>query len=78
MPNVTANGIQIEYDTFGANSSPALLLVMGAGGQMIFWDFEFCELLAKRGHFVIRFDNRDVFHPFSTATHDPFPFFILQ
>jgi pimeloyl-ACP methyl ester carboxylesterase len=60
MPNVTANGIQIEYDTFGANSSPALLLVMGAGGQMIFWDFEFCELLAKRGHFVIRFDNRDV------------------
>lgn len=60
MPNVTANGIQIEYDTFGANSSPALLLIMGAGGQMIFWDFEFCELLAKRGHFVIRFDNRDV------------------
>ncbi|MFH0787854.1 MAG: hypothetical protein V2B13_09615 [Pseudomonadota bacterium] len=33
---------------------------MGAGGQMIFWDFEFCELLAKQGHFVIRFDNRDV------------------
>jgi pimeloyl-ACP methyl ester carboxylesterase len=60
MPNVTANCIQIEYDTFGDSSSPALLLIMGAGGQMIFWDFEFCELLAKRGHFVIRFDNRDV------------------
>ena len=60
MPNVKANGIQIEYDTFGTNSSPALLLVMGAGGQMIFWDFEFCELLAKRGLYVIRFDNRDV------------------
>jgi pimeloyl-ACP methyl ester carboxylesterase len=59
MPNVTANGIQIEYDTFGANSSPALLLVMGAGGQMIYWDSEFCESLAKRGLFVIRFDNRD-------------------
>lgn len=59
MPNVTANGIQIEYDTFGDSTSPALLLVMGAGGQMIFWDSEFCELLAKRGHFVIRFDNRD-------------------
>lgn len=60
MPNVTANGIQIEYDTFGDGSSPALLLVMGAGGQMILWDAEFCEALAKRGHFVIRFDNRDV------------------
>jgi pimeloyl-ACP methyl ester carboxylesterase len=60
MPHVTANGIQIEYDTFGDSSSPALLLVMGAGGQMIFWEVEFCELLVKREHFVIRFDNRDV------------------
>lgn len=60
MPTVEANGIRIEYDTLGADSSPALLLVMGAGGQMIFWDSEFCELLAIRGHFVIRFDNRDV------------------
>ena len=60
MPNVTANGIQIEYDTFGDASFPALLLIMGGGSQMIFWEVEFCELLAKRGHFVIRFDNRDV------------------
>ena len=59
MPNVTANGIQIEYDTFGDRSFPALLLVAGNGAQMIFWDFEFCELLAKKGYFVIRFDNRD-------------------
>ncbi len=60
MPNVTANGIQIEYDTFGADASPPLLLIMGVGAQMILWDAEFCELLAERGHFVIRFDNRDV------------------
>jgi pimeloyl-ACP methyl ester carboxylesterase len=59
MPNVTANGIQIEYDTFGEDSSPALLLIIGAGGQMIYWELEFCESLAKRGLFVIRFDNRD-------------------
>ncbi|MFA5179948.1 MAG: alpha/beta hydrolase [Syntrophales bacterium] len=59
MPNVTANGIQIEYDTFGDDSSPALLLIIGAGGQMIYWELEFCESLAKRGLFVIRFDNRD-------------------
>jgi len=59
MPHVTANGIQIEYDTFGDRSSPALLLIAGNGAQMIVWDAEFCELLAERGLFVIRFDNRD-------------------
>ena len=59
MPNVTANGIQIEYDTFGDSSLPALLLIAGNGAQMIFWEAEFCELLAKSGFFVIRFDNRD-------------------
>jgi pimeloyl-ACP methyl ester carboxylesterase len=59
MPYVTVNGIQIEYDTFGDRSFPALLLIAGNGAQMIFWDVEFCELLAKKGYFVIRFDNRD-------------------
>ncbi len=59
MPNVTANGIQIEYDTFGDSSFPALLLIAGNGAQMLVWDAEFCELLAGTGLFVIRFDNRD-------------------
>ncbi len=59
MSNVTANGIQIEYETFGDNSFPALLLIAGNGAQMIVWDEEFCELLAKKCLFVIRFDNRD-------------------
>src|SRR3954451_3945908 len=60
MPNVTANGIQIEYETFGDGSNPPLLLIMGLGAQMIVWDTEFCQQLADRGFFVIRFDNRDV------------------
>jgi pimeloyl-ACP methyl ester carboxylesterase len=60
MSNVMANGIQIEYDTFGEPSSPPLLLIIGLGGQLIFWDEELCEQLAKEGHFVIRYDNRDV------------------
>jgi pimeloyl-ACP methyl ester carboxylesterase len=59
MPAVTANGIQIEYDTFGDSSFPALLFIAGCGAQMDVWDVEFCELLAATGHFVIRFDNRD-------------------
>ncbi|PKN35932.1 MAG: alpha/beta hydrolase [Deltaproteobacteria bacterium HGW-Deltaproteobacteria-19] len=59
MPHVAANGIQIEYETFGDRSFPALLLIAGCGAQMIFWEVEFCESLAKNGFFVIRFDNRD-------------------
>jgi pimeloyl-ACP methyl ester carboxylesterase len=60
MPNVTANGIQIEYESFGDTSNPALLLIMGLGAQMIVWDTEFCQQIADRGFHVIRFDNRDV------------------
>lgn len=60
MPNVSANGIRIEYDTFGDRSSSPLLLIMGLGTQMIFWDEEFCQKLVEKGHYVIRFDNRDI------------------
>ncbi len=59
MPNVEANGIQIEYDTFGNSSQPALLLIIGLGGQLTDWDDGLCEDLAQKGLFVIRFDNRD-------------------
>jgi pimeloyl-ACP methyl ester carboxylesterase len=60
MPNVRANGIQIEYDTFGKASDEPLLLIMGLGSQMVLWHEDFCGMLAERGHYVIRFDNRDV------------------
>lgn len=60
MPRVLANGIQIEYETFGEPSSPALLLIAGIGGQMIGWDEELCKEWARKGLYVIRFDNRDV------------------
>ena len=60
MPQARANGIQLEYDTFGRASDAPLLLIMGLGAQMVLWDEEFCELLAQHGHYVVRFDNRDV------------------
>lgn len=59
MAQISSNGITLEYDTFGSDSRRPLLLVMGLGAQMIHWRDEFCELLADRDHFVIRFDNRD-------------------
>ena len=60
MAQARANGIDLEYETFGRPSDPALLLVMGLGAQMILWPDEFCEQLSQRGRYVIRFDNRDV------------------
>lgn len=60
MPTARANGIELEYDTFGRPDAEPLLLVMGLGAQMVLWEEDFCELLAERGHFVVRFDNRDI------------------
>jgi len=51
--------IELEYDTFGDPSDPALLLIMGYTAQMVAWDVEFCKMLAAKKLFVIRFDNRD-------------------
>ncbi|HWI74188.1 MAG TPA: alpha/beta hydrolase [Baekduia sp.] len=53
------NGITLCYETFGDPAAPPVLLVMGLGTQMVAWDTRFCEDLAGRGFFVVRFDNRD-------------------
>lgn len=59
MPRARANGIDIEYETFGDLKAAPLLLIMGLGAQMISWDERFCTRLADRGFHVIRYDNRD-------------------
>jgi pimeloyl-ACP methyl ester carboxylesterase len=59
VARVKANGIEIEYETTGNSSDPALLLVMGLGAQLTIWPDALFEGLAKRGYFVIRYDNRD-------------------
>lgn len=60
MPQIAANGITIEYESFGRESDPALLLIMGFSGQLTMWPTALCEGLAAKGFRVIRFDNRDV------------------
>jgi len=59
MAQVTANGINIEYEEFGERSKPPLLLVMGLGMQMVGWPRDFCQMIADKGFYVVRFDNRD-------------------
>jgi pimeloyl-ACP methyl ester carboxylesterase len=60
MTSTKANGITVEYETFGESSAPPVLLIMGLGAQMTRWDPPFCQGIADSGYFVIRFDNRDV------------------
>ena len=60
MAKVQSNGIEIEYEEFGAADAPVLLLVMGLGMQLLAWPKPFCEMLVAAGFRVIRFDNRDV------------------
>jgi len=59
MSKITANGIEIEYEAFGNPSDRPLLLIIGVGSQLILWDESICKDLASRGHYVIRYDNRD-------------------
>ena len=60
MPQITANGIQIEYETHGDPSRPPLMLVMGLGMQLTAWPPELVAALTARGFYVVRHDNRDV------------------
>jgi pimeloyl-ACP methyl ester carboxylesterase len=62
MPPANANGIRIEYETTGDPASEPLLLIQGFGLQLIGWPDDLCKLLADRGYYVIRFDNRDAGH----------------
>jgi len=52
-------GIELCYQTFGDPADEPVLLVMGLGGPMTWWDPELCRMIAARGRYVIRFDNRD-------------------
>jgi pimeloyl-ACP methyl ester carboxylesterase len=54
------SGVEIAYCTFGPETAPPLLLVMGLGGPSIWWHDELCHDLVDRGFYVIRYDNRDV------------------
>ena len=52
--------VELCYQTFGDPDDEPLLLVMGLGGPMTWWDPALCTLLARQGFYVIRYDNRDV------------------
>ncbi|MFD1359358.1 alpha/beta fold hydrolase [Fictibacillus halophilus] len=57
---VHVNQVDIYTESFGNPKDPAVLLIMGAMSSLDWWDEEFCERLAEKGRFVIRYDHRDL------------------
>src|SRR3954447_5114899 len=56
---VEANGVELCTEHFGEPAHPPILLIMGTGASMLWWEEGFCQLLADGGRFVIRYDHRD-------------------
>lgn len=60
MPQIKANGLSFEYDSFGRAGDPAVLFIMGFAAQMTAWPEALMKAVAGEGFHVIRFDNRDI------------------
>jgi pimeloyl-ACP methyl ester carboxylesterase len=61
MPLLTTPaGAIINWESFGDEANPPLVLIQGFSAQMLGWHPGFCQTLAEAGFRVIRFDNRDV------------------
>ena len=56
---VEANGVELCTEPFGDPTHPPLLLIMGTGASMLWWQEGFGRLLADGRRFVIRYDHRD-------------------
>jgi len=56
---IEANGVELCTEPLGDPRDPPVLLVMGIGASMLWWEEGFWRLLAEGGRFVIRYDHRD-------------------
>jgi pimeloyl-ACP methyl ester carboxylesterase len=56
---IEANGVELCTEAFGDPADSPVLLVMGIGASMLWWEEGFCRILAGAGRFVIRYDHRD-------------------
>jgi pimeloyl-ACP methyl ester carboxylesterase len=56
---IEANGVELCSEAFGDPQDPPILLIMGIGASMLWWEEGFCGMLADGGRFVIRYDHRD-------------------
>lgn len=60
MPQIQANGIELEVELHGPGDGRPLVLVSGLGRQLVHWSPELLGGLVEAGHRLVVFDNRDV------------------
>ena len=65
---IDRNGIELCTEPFGDLNAPPILLIMGIGSSMLWWEEDLCRKLADGGRFVIRYDHRDTGR---STTYDP-------
>jgi pimeloyl-ACP methyl ester carboxylesterase len=56
---IEANGVELCTEPFGDPVDAPVLLIGGMSGSMLWWEEDFCRMLADGGRFVIRYDHRD-------------------
>ena len=56
---IEVSGVELCTEAFGDPADPPILLAMGIGASMLWWEEGFCRMLADGGRFVIRYDHRD-------------------
>lgn len=56
---IDVDGVELCTEPFGDRADPPILLIMGTGASMLWWEEGFCRMLAEDGRFVIRYDHRD-------------------
>jgi pimeloyl-ACP methyl ester carboxylesterase len=56
---IEANGVELCTEAFGDPRDPPILLIMGIGASMLWWEKGFCRMLADGGRCLIRYDHRD-------------------
>lgn len=74
---IHANGIDLWVETFGKKENPTILFIMGCGAPGLMWHQKFCQQLADKGFFVIRYDHRDVGLS-SIRDYQNFPYTLLD
>ncbi|CAN5276666.1 alpha/beta hydrolase [soil metagenome] len=70
MPYTSPQSSEIYYETTGDPADRPLVLIEGLSAQLIGWREAFVDMLAARGFFVIRLDNRDIGLSHKTGSAD--------
>lgn len=56
---IETSRVALCTEPFGDPANTPILLVMGIGASMLWWEEGFCQILAEGGRLVIRYDHRD-------------------